>query len=263
LDERGSQGMEPQTDNNMITLLYHDVVERAGLMTTGFQGADADVYKLEPDAFESQLGSGPSSSASVLYTFDDAGVSALTRCADLLHKHRVTGLFFVPTAFIGEPGFCSRDDLRTLHERGHLIGSHSVTHPVPMSGLSDEDLTREWSESRRVLEEILNTSVTDASVPGGFTSARVESAAAAAGYARLFTSQPARRIRRRDGMTIHGRFSVTRGTPTIVVARVLKGSQLPWVKQAVLWEAKKIVKSVGGNVWLSFRKRYFKRMSRA
>lgn len=241
----------------MISMMYHDVIDDALAGTSGFPGADADHYKLSPSVFSAHLAAGPSSDRAVLFTFDDAGIAALSPCADLLDARGVKGLFFAPTDYIGRPGFCTAADLRALHARGHLIGSHSASHPVPISALPDAAIANEWSRSREVLEEILGAAVADASVPGGFTSARVEAAAAAAGYARLFTSQPTRRVRRHDGMAIHGRFAVTRATPLSVVAKVLAGSPMPWLQQTALWEAKKIVKRVGGNAWLRFRRQYF------
>ena len=241
----------------MITMLYHDVIDDALAGSSGFQGADADHYKLAPVVFDAHLACGPSSDPSVLFTFDDAGISALSPCADLLDARGVKGLFFVPTDCIARPGFCTGADLRALHQRGHRIGSHSASHPVPISGLPDPAIADEWSRSRRVLEDIVGVAITDASVPGGFTSSRVEAAAAATGYRRLFTSQPTRRVRVHGDMSIHGRFSVTRATPVAVVASVLAGDRLPWLQQAAWWEAKKIVKRVGGTAWLRFRKRYF------
>jgi peptidoglycan/xylan/chitin deacetylase (PgdA/CDA1 family) len=245
----------------VIALLYHDVIDDARAETSGFPGADANHYKLSPESFASHLAAGPSSASLVLFTFDDGGVSALSPCADLLENAGVRGLFFVPSDYIGQRGFCTATQLRMLHERGHLIGSHSASHPVPISSLSDAALADEWSRSRRILQQAIGADVLDASVPGGFTSARVEGSAADAGYARLFTSQPTQSVRTLRSMHIHGRFSITRSTSLDLVAQVLDGRQLPWLRQAALWEAKKIVKSVGGAAWLRFRKQYFHRTS--
>ncbi len=245
----------------MISLLYHDVIDDVLAETSGFSGADANHYKLSPETFASHLTAGPANASHVLFTFDDGGVSALSPCADLLEQCGVRGLFFVPSDYIGQPTFCTAAQLRALHQRGHQIGSHSASHPVPISDLSDQGLAEEWARSRQVLQDAIGADVRDASVPGGFTSARVEGAAADAGYARLFTSQPTQSVRTLRGMQIHGRFSITRSTPVDLVAQVLAGRQLPWLRQAALWEAKKIVKSVGGAAWLRFRKQYFHRTS--
>ena len=218
----------------MIALLYHDVIADALANESGFPGPDANHYKLSPDVFQAHLMAVPSNAANVLFTFDDGGASALDPCADLLESSGVRGLFFVPSDWIGHAGFSTASDLRTLHHRGHMVGSHSASHPVPISALSDSQLAREWQVSRERLEQVLGAAVTDASVPGGFTSSRVEAAAAEAGYTRLFTSQPRRSERTVSGMKVFGRFSVTRSTSLDTVSKVLAGDGLPWTRQAVL-----------------------------
>ena len=247
----------------MICLLYHDVVDDAHAAESGFPGADADHYKLSPATFLAHLDAGDAAASHVLFTFDDGGISALAPCADLLESRNVRGLFFIVSDMIGASGFCSRSDLRALHARGHRIGSHSASHPVPISSLPDEQLDDQWRRSRAVIEDAIGAPVLDASVPGGFTSPRVEAAAAAAGYTALYTSAPTRAVRRVGPMAVHGRFSITRATSTALVGDVLGGAQLPWIRQAALWEAKRLVKAAGGETWLRFRRRYFARKAGA
>ncbi|MFO0093019.1 MAG: polysaccharide deacetylase family protein [Gemmatimonadaceae bacterium] len=246
----------------MIVLMYQDVIDEAEADASGFQGPAANHYKLAPATFASHLAAGPSASANVLFTFDDGGCSALDPCADLLEQAGVRGLFFVPTDYIGHPGFCTGAHLRALLARGHAIGSHSASHPVPMSRLDDAALASEWERSKRVLEDVTGSHVQDASVPGGFTSGRVEQAAMRAGYARLFTSEPTRYVRSLGPMTIHGRYSVTLSTPVATIARVLEGGGAPWRSQAAWWNAKKMIKSLGGSAWLRLRQAYFARSRR-
>lgn len=246
----------------MITLLYHDVVDDADAEKSGFPGPDANHYKLPPAVFSAHLGAVPADTTRVTFTFDDGGLSAVSPCADLLEQAGIRGLFFVPSDFIGQPGFCTGEQLRSLHDRGHVIGSHSASHPVPISQLSDSALADEWTRSRSALQDAIGADVIDASVPGGFTSARVEDFAVDAGYKRLFTSQPTRSVRMLRGMQIYGRFSVTRATTTETVTEVLNGGHVHWLRQMALWEAKKLAKSLGGTVWLRFRKQYFLRASK-
>jgi peptidoglycan/xylan/chitin deacetylase (PgdA/CDA1 family) len=243
----------------MIGLLYHDIVDEAQADLSGFPGAAANHYKLSPTTFALHLRAAAASVAPVLFTFDDGGVSALAPCADLLDEAGVCGLFFVPTDYIGRPGFCTGAQLRQLHDRGHIIGSHSASHPMPISGLSHEALREEWERSRRVLQDVIGCDVADASVPGGFNSTRVERAAQNAGYRRLFNSQPTQSVRVVGGMAVHGRFSITRSTRLSVIEQVHNGSRLPWIRQSLLWEAKSVAKKIGGDRWLKFRSAYFAR----
>lgn len=241
----------------MLALMYHDVVDDDAAASSGFQGADADLYKVSPATLRRHLSLISPSVAGPTLTFDDAGASAIYPCADVLESFGLRGVFFVPTFFIGSAGFCSRGEIAELHRRGHAIGSHSSTHPVPISALSERDLDEEWSNSRAELESIIGSSVTVASVPGGFTSARVEASVARAGYAQLFTSSPTRRVRTLGALQIYGRFTVTRLTPDSTVQDVLHGRRLPWILQQLAWNSKSVVKSVGGKGWLAFRRWYF------
>ncbi len=113
-----------------IALMYHDIVDEFHCAMSGFQSADADLYKVSPSSFREHLALMPLSTQNIFLTFDDAGASALHPCADLLEGFGLRGIFFVPTSYIGKPGFCSSATLLELHRRGHALGSHSRTHPI-------------------------------------------------------------------------------------------------------------------------------------
>lgn len=104
------------------------------------------------------------------------------------------GHFFITAGQIGKHGFINAAQLRELHERGHVIGSHSYSHPTRMSLCDDEILADEWARSVEMLSELLGEKVDTASVPGGYYSRRVAEAAAAAGIRILFNSEPTTRI---------------------------------------------------------------------
>src|ERR1700678_83043 len=189
----------------MRTLMYHDIAPLAERDTVGFPGPLAGRYKLEPEAFEAHLDAVAATgreigtleadrpAPQVLLSFDDGGSSALL-VADMLERRGWRGQFFVTTARIGTSGFLSRKDVSALAKRGHVIGSHSHTHPTYMGRLSRGDLDLEWSTSRTLLGEILGAAPRTASVPGGYLSNEVVAAAAAAGYELLFTSEPTARV---------------------------------------------------------------------
>jgi len=56
------------------------------------------------------------------------------------------------------------DQIRKLHESGHLIGSHTIDHPN-VAHLRDEDLNWELTESKRVLEKKLCAPIIHFSYP--------------------------------------------------------------------------------------------------
>lgn len=251
-------------------LLYHDIVPQYRYETSGFQGADADIYKLELQEFRrhmrivaSQSGLRPEAVTAagladtghhLLLTFDDGGVSAIEHTAGVLGEYGWPGHFFVTTGRIGTPGFLDAAQVRALRGVGHVIGSHSDTHPLRMAVCSAAQLDREWRDSVQRLEEILGEPVTAASIPCGDYTRAVASAAAAAGIRALFTSEPVTGTRTVDGCLVIGRFSVQQGVSAQWVAAVIAGSALPRARRFLAWNGKKLLKTAGGQAWLTLRK---------
>src|SRR5215468_4812536 len=223
-------------------LIYHDVLADGGPDDSGFAGADALSYKLTETQFHrhlhliaAALGGGaprclPDPDAAttmgdgaVVLTFDDGGASAATRILRALGERGWRAHFFVTTDFVGTRGFVTPAGLRALHAAGHLVGSHSASHPQRMSYLAPEAIRREWRDSCVRLEDLLSAPVTVASVPGGYYSRGVATAAAEAGVRVLFTSEPRRSLMTVDGIAVVGRFSVTRRTPEASVVALVSG----------------------------------------
>src|SRR3954468_13012897 len=78
------------------------------------------------------------------------------------------GHFYVTTDRVGTPGFLDAEGARDLADRGHVIGSHSHTHPRYMGKLSREELLFEWGHGREVLTEILDSAPDSGAIPGGY-----------------------------------------------------------------------------------------------
>lgn len=253
-----------------IGLMYHDVVDSRTSDTSGFVGPDADLYKLDRECFADHLRvlaevlptnpqrviDPPSRDATPVYlTFDDGGVSAHTRTADMLEERGWRGHFFVTGGAIGTSGFLSPAQIRELGDRGHVVGSHSWSHPRRMARCDRSSLLREWSRSKTFLEELLGTPVITASVPGGFYARRVAEAAAETGIETLFTSEPIVRARRIGSCRVLGRFTIQRWTSASMAAALATGRTAPAARQYLLWNAKKLMKTVGGNRYLEVRRR--------
>lgn len=189
----------------------------------------------------------------LFFTFDDGGRSAHSTVAGLLESFGWAGHFFVTTDWIGRPGFLDRPAIVDLRRRGHVIGSHSCSHPERMSHLSDGDLRHQWAESCQVLSAITGEPVRTASVAGGYYSPRVGRAAAACGIEVLFTSEPTATVRNEDGCMILGRYAIRRSTPPAVAAALADGARRPCFQQAAFWSLKKIVKYFTGRWFVNIR----------
>jgi peptidoglycan/xylan/chitin deacetylase (PgdA/CDA1 family) len=256
----------------MIALMYHDVVAAGAEDTSGFPGRDAALYKVTPEQFAQHLDAiidpgrpggpafpgrparpaAPAPPAAVI-TFDDGGVSAMT-AADILEQHGLRGQFFVTANYIGTRGFVSDREIRDLGRRGHVVGSHSCSHPLRMGHCPWQQLWEEWTRSCAVLGEILGSPVRTASVPGGDFSRQVAEAAAQAGITQLFTSEPTSQSRYAFGIQLTGRYTIQRWTTADTAAALAAGDWLPRARQTVLWNAKKVSKRLGGERYLQLRK---------
>jgi len=235
-----------------VSLLFHDVYV-SDPPESGFRSPAADRYKLSLRDFEAQLDGlvtlripVAGGATSTFMTFDDGGVSYYTLVADRLEALGLRGHCFVTTDFIGERGFLTSQQIRELDARGHVIGTHSASHPSRFNALAGIEMQREWSESRKRLEDILGHPVTAGSVPGGYFSRAVADAAAQAGLMTLFTSEPTRRASLRHGCRVIGRFTIRRGHSARMARRF--ASAAPWARCGAWlgWNAKALVKPVLG-----------------
>jgi peptidoglycan/xylan/chitin deacetylase (PgdA/CDA1 family) len=239
--------------------MFHDVVPPGCEDASGFPGRDAARYKVTPqhfaahiDAILSRLG-WATASASLVITFDDGGESAL-RAADVLENRRLRGWFFVTTGYIGHRGFLDARGLRDLDARGHVVGSHSRSHPLRMAHCSSRQLSDEWVGSRDDLTGILGHPVLTASVPGGDYAEQVAVAAGAAGFTTLFTSEPTRPVVHVGPVAVRGRFVVRRGTKLRTLSAHVAGSRWPAMRQFVGWNLRKGLKHATGWAYLDLRR---------
>jgi len=153
----------------------------SGLRRLGYRPASSRSFR------DWQQGSATLPERAVVLTFDDGYASHFEVIAPLLVRHRFAGTFFITTEFIGKRGYMTWDQLRRLVFLGMEIGSHGASHR-PLTRLSQEELDRELSESKRVLEEQLGVPVRALAAPGGFWNGKVAAAARRAGYDAVWVS---------------------------------------------------------------------------
>lgn len=237
----------------MTALMYHDIVLPGADDGSGFPGRDAARYKLTAEAFDEHLLALSGMPAPPVLTFDDGGISA-RMTADRLEAHGFRGTFLVTTNYIGIKGFVDAAAICELRRRGHVIGSHSCSHPLRMGHCTREHLLVEWTRSRSALADVLGEEIAVASVPGGDFTPHVAAAAADAGYSRLYTSEPSNGVVRLGTMTIVGRYTIFRGTTARQAAAFARGDRLTCLTQRISWQAKKVSKMIGGAHYLKLRR---------
>ena len=207
------------------TFAYHEVTDDPA--STGFQRPGAVPYRLSRAAFADHLAALASGamvpelvtavdptrpSRHFLLTFDDGGKSALEVGA-LLARRDWRAHFFIITNLLGTRTFLDAAGVRELRTMGHLIGSHSHTHPSIFREQPADRMLQEWQVSRDRLAQILGEPCVVASVPGGDISPAVLRSADTAGFEHLFTSEPWLRPRRIGTCWVFGRFMAKASTP--------------------------------------------------
>ncbi|HEX2055216.1 MAG TPA: polysaccharide deacetylase family protein [Nitrospiraceae bacterium] len=254
----------------IISLQFHDVVDPSHRDASGFPGTGPGSYKLAPTEFERQCaalraipGASPvtvndalsarAARHSFIMTFDDGGRSASGPILDLLDRYGWKAHFFVTTDFIGKPAFLSPAHIRTLRQRGHVIGSHSCSHPERMSRQTWDELLYEWTASLRRLSDILGEEITTASVPHGYYSSKVAKTASLSGITALFTSEPVRKTQHVGNCVVLGRYVIRPGMDPARIVRLVRGHNGAWYREFLFWNAKKVAKLVAGGAYLKFR----------
>lgn len=214
--------------------MFHEVTDDP--TSSGFQRPGAMAYKHGVAAFARYLdaiGDAPAAPAlittlgpqptgrHILLTFDDGGRSALAAAAEL-ERRGWRGHFFIVTSLMGTAGFLDEGEIRQLRQAGHLVGSHSHTHPGIFRELAPARMREEWRVSRDRLAQVLGEACVTGSVPGGDISLQVLESANAAGIRYLFTSEPWLAPRRVGNCLVLGRFSVKTTTPAAQVRRLAR-----------------------------------------
>jgi peptidoglycan/xylan/chitin deacetylase (PgdA/CDA1 family) len=209
---------------------YHDVTDVP--TDSGFQRNGALPFKLGTRLFREHLdgiGEAPLSPALVtdvdlagpgrhlFLTFDDGGKSALS-VGEELCRRGWRGHFFISTGLIGQRTFLNVAELRELRSCGHILGSHSHTHPDIYRELDWERMVVEWRQSSDFLAQHLGETCLTGAVPGGEISRAVLRSAATAGLHYLFTSEPWLRPRVVGGCWILGRFCAKASTTAEEIA---------------------------------------------
>lgn len=255
--------------NRLLTLLFHDVYAQQAA-ESGFRGAAADRYKLPLERFRRQLEAIAQTRADPpvpvtavpargvappwAISFDDGGISYHSLIAPLLAERGWTGHCFVTTDRIGQAGFLHAHHIRELRAAGHVVGTHSASHPPRIDSFAEDRLVAEWAESKAVLEDILGEAVTVGSVPGGYYAPRVAQAARAAGLELLLTSEPESTPREVDGCLVLGRYTLRRDSADDLAGRLLASGPAR-LRQWAAWNAKKALKKTLGTGYIHLSSR--------
>jgi len=123
-------------------------------------------------------------------TFDDGYVDFLDCAVPVLARHGMTATLYVVAGRLGGANewdagprldLVDADQVRAVAAAGHEVGSHTLTH-CRLPGASPATLAAEVGDSKRVLEDVLQSEVAGFCYPWGDFDAAAADAARAAGY---------------------------------------------------------------------------------
>jgi peptidoglycan/xylan/chitin deacetylase (PgdA/CDA1 family) len=251
----------------IVSLIYHDIYENDKINNTGFMGDGPNKYKLTKQDFIQHLEvishiTKTCNNIEIILTFDDGGKSFYD-ISKILDSYNIKGIFFISTSFVSESNFVNENEIIEIHSRGHIIGSHSHTHPKNISKLNFNLLLKEWNISRKILENILKVKIEYASIPGGFISNNVLESAGQSGFKYIFTSEPLKGVKRNDYSAVYGRYTITSLTSISDLQDILNSRlSITQFKQLINWNFKKILKRILGDKYLIFRKHILKKIKK-
>lgn len=135
------------------------------------------------------------------FSFDDSHILD-QRVATLLEKYGFRGTFYIPSLPMFGTQSMTWREVKNLSARGHILGGHTVNHPMDMKQLNDEKLKFEIEENKTSVDFFINQTgirpleikenpqpVTKFCYPRGRYDERVKQAVKDAGYLEARTTK--------------------------------------------------------------------------
>jgi peptidoglycan/xylan/chitin deacetylase (PgdA/CDA1 family) len=215
---------------SQVNLMFHDVKLKPSRWNT------------EPRRFEDLMKqiTEHKNIKNITITIDDAGKGNYEYMLPLFEKFQLKAHIFVPTHFIASEGekspYMTSSQICEFSKLGHIVGSHSHTHPKNISLLSVKEIEEEWLKSKEILEDITGKKVETCSIPGGFYSKAQLGIIKELGYGTIFNSVPTYDSLYQDDLELRGRFSIERKTSDKVFQSIL--SEGFWIQQKFYYRQK-------------------------
>jgi peptidoglycan/xylan/chitin deacetylase (PgdA/CDA1 family) len=178
--------------SDALVLCYHAVASRAAFADQLRALEDAGYPPLTLDGFRRWLAGDPRDDArGALITFDGGTRDQLYHAVPVLDGRGAQGVFFPPSCLLDGTApttveFMDRADIAALARAGHVVGSHTHTHPS-LTRLAPAAVESEITTSRRVLEDITDEPVNVFCYPYGDHDRTVRAIVARSGFDLAFT----------------------------------------------------------------------------
>jgi peptidoglycan/xylan/chitin deacetylase (PgdA/CDA1 family) len=120
-------------------------------------------------------------------TLDDANQSDVRIVLPALRVRKLKAIFFITTGKLGQQGYLTQKDIKTLVDLGMEIGTHGMYHR-DWRKLKDDDLSIEVCDSKKILEGITGQEIQKVSCPYGSYDRRVLHFLRKTNYHKVYTS---------------------------------------------------------------------------
>lgn len=148
--------------------------------------ADNGYATITPDQLKDfYTTNGPLPEKPVMVTFDDGRKEQYTLGAQIMEKHNFRGVFFIMTVSLGKNHYMSRDDVKALSDKGHIIGCHTWDHHK-VTGYKKEDWPLQLAKPKKQLEKITQKPVTSFAYPYGLWNDAATDSLKSNGYTTAF-----------------------------------------------------------------------------
>lgn len=191
-------------------------------------------------------------------SFDDGLKSVFKNAVPELEKRNIPYTIFFPTSYIGkEPAWniydeaiqnnecvITEEEIQRLNKSLVKIGSHTVNHPK-LTQITAEKQEFELKESKKYLEELLDSNIDFLSVPYGDYNSELIKKSDEAGYKILFSTDPKYVLNNGVHYDVRGRVAVGPANSKLeFLLKILGGYN--WVSDFI--ELKRKLKNVSNNV---------------
>jgi len=125
----------------------------------------------------------------VVLTFDDGYESFYLQTYPIIKKHKIKVTNYIIADFLGKINYMSKSQIEKIYAGGFLeIGSHTLNHPG-LTVISQNEVIRQLTESKRKLETLFNTKVLSFCYPYGFYNPEIAKMVMEAGYTNATTTK--------------------------------------------------------------------------
>jgi len=182
----------------------------------------------------------------VVLTFDDGHQSFHRHVLPILAEYGHTAFMFLSTDKIGvDSHFLNWQEVKELHDAGHVIGGHGASHRF-LDELDQDHAGRELRMSREQIESCTGLPCTTMSFPGGRYNAAVLTLAESLGYRSLFTSEVRAPLFNRSPLLI-GRYAIRHNMNLSEFSAMVTGDRRYAIRKRSLQLAKKGLRKLLGN----------------